>query len=315
MKLCVIGADGLIGSRIISEAAAREIPFVGTSRRPEHEGILLLDLADTPSLPDELAGCTVVLCAAISSLAACQGDPERARRVNVTGPEALARWCAVTGSHLVFFSTSAVFDGSVMLPDELAGVSPRSVYGNLKAEAERRVVATGCSLSIVRPTKVVHKGMGLFQSWRTDLAAGRCIRPASDMPCAPVRIGDVVDVALALSRHRLPGVWHISSPDECCYSEMASEMAGCWGADKQLVRAATLGELGVGLENVPRHACLGSRRLADRLGIFFPKWRDVARGIAGDMVASQGDLPSETRESIEREETEETEGGRRKCEG
>ena len=279
-KICVIGADSFIGSQILAGAKARAVPFVATSRRPGCEDALPFDLVNPTSLPEDLAGCSVILCAAVSSLAACQGDPELARRVNVAGPELLARWCARTGSHLVFFSTSSVFDGSMRMPDECSEVSPCSVYGRLKAESERRVVAAGCSASIIRPTKVVHGGLNLFLSWRRDLSAGLHIRPASDLPCAPARIADIVDAALALAEFRLPGVWHVSSPDECFYSEMALEMAECWGADTRLVCASTLEELGVTVENVPLHACLGSNRLADDLGIFPPKWENVVREAA-----------------------------------
>jgi nucleoside-diphosphate-sugar epimerase len=114
-----------LGARLEDDAeTAAELAAIGSGREP---------------------ACLVQL-AARASVAACERDPEGARRVNVDAVaarvERFLRWCEQTGraAAVVFVGTGHVYAPK---PGALCGeddrVAPRSVYATTKAEAEERL--------------------------------------------------------------------------------------------------------------------------------------------------------------------------------
>ena len=93
----------------------------------------------------------VVNAAAIASLEACERAPERARAVNALAPGQMARACARAGTPFIQISTDYVFGAPTQRPwRESDPVSPVNLYGQLKAEAERQVLAAGGNVCIAR---------------------------------------------------------------------------------------------------------------------------------------------------------------------
>jgi len=93
----------------------------------------------------------VVNAAAIASLEACERAPERARAVNALAPGQMARACARAGTPFIQISTDYVFGAPTDRPwRETDPVSPVNLYGQLKAEAERQVLAAGGNVCIAR---------------------------------------------------------------------------------------------------------------------------------------------------------------------
>jgi len=90
----------------------------------------------------------VINCAAYTQVDKCETEKEPAWRINVKGPENLARSVQKLGSRLIHISTDYVFNGKKKLPDpyvEEDATEPLSYYGMTKLESEEAVrKATDC---------------------------------------------------------------------------------------------------------------------------------------------------------------------------
>jgi dTDP-4-dehydrorhamnose reductase len=265
-RVLVIGADSAIGSAVAARLEAEGTAVARTSRRG-HSADIPLDLAALPaawSPPREISA--AVLCAAVTSTEACRDRPDEARRVNVEGTLELARRLADAGARIVFLSTNLVFDGSSPFTPATAARCPRTAYGSMKAEAEERLLALG-GTTVVRLTKVVGRTLPVIDRWRDSLGRGEPIRPLTDLVVAPVSLDVAVAVIAAAAREPLGPILQVSARADMSYADVATRLARRWGAAPDLVRPATVAELGLSLEHLPRHTTLDASAVRDTLGI------------------------------------------------
>jgi len=115
-----------------------------------------LDIADSASVNQVADGTrpeVIINCAAFTQVDACETQTETAWRVNVTGPENLARWASANGARLVHISTDYVFDGKKTPPEtylETDQTAPLSGYGRTKLAGEQAVAAATDDFVILR---------------------------------------------------------------------------------------------------------------------------------------------------------------------
>lgn len=276
----VVG-DGLFGAAIAEAVGRNGRKVVRGSRRP-NAGTVPLDLAvDAGAWPIPAGVATTHLCAAITSIAECRDRPDAARAVNVEGTAVLAGRLVAAGSRVVFPSTNMVFDGSEPFARHDAVVTPHTVYGRLKREAERRLLDLGDGVCVVRLTKVLGRRVPLFEEWRAALAAGRPIHPFSDMVLAPVSLGHAVRSLIAIGDAAGRGIFHVSANADISYADVARRLAGIMGVDPGLVRPQTVVDAGLSIEHVPRHTTLAVDSAAASLGIVAPDpWQAIDESLA-----------------------------------
>jgi dTDP-4-dehydrorhamnose reductase len=268
----VVGADGLIGRALIGALAACGAEVIGTSRRrPPPPGRTYLDLADDPegwTLPGPTE--TAYLCAAVTSQDLCVRDPAASLRVNVCRTVALARQLVASGGFVLFLSTNLVYDGSVPHRRSDDPVCPTTEYGRQKAEAERRLLAIGDGVAVVRLTKVLAAETPVLAKWRIALRSGESIHPFSDMVMAPVSPAFVVDALVRIARSRSPGIFQISSARDVTYAQAAERLAALLGASPDLVRPVEAVHAGISPEAIPAHTTLDTTPLRDDFGLAAP---------------------------------------------
>jgi NAD(P)-dependent dehydrogenase (short-subunit alcohol dehydrogenase family) len=109
----VVGVDGQVGGPLADHLQSQGVNVLGTTRRKDRveNGRVYLDLAEPeenwPALPDVE---TAILCASVTRLETCENDPTGTAKVNVDGVVALARKLAARGTHILYLSTTGVFD-------------------------------------------------------------------------------------------------------------------------------------------------------------------------------------------------------------
>ncbi|WP_175104767.1 dTDP-4-dehydrorhamnose reductase family protein [Pararobbsia alpina] len=154
-RVAVLGASGLLGRAIAAElAASAGFEVVSTAMSRAGEGLHRLDLTDTPALErffDTHRPRTVVLAAAERRPDICEHEPARARALNVTAVEAVARAARRHECRVLAISTDYVFDGrdAPYLPD--AAPHPLNAYGQSKLDGEEAlwsVTRDGCVLRL-----------------------------------------------------------------------------------------------------------------------------------------------------------------------
>jgi dTDP-4-dehydrorhamnose reductase len=157
--ILVAGGDGLIGSALTNYFEKAGYIVIATSRKPNRNYQSKLDfekvdafLQNSPPKAD-----IVIIAAGITRFEECKANPGKARYINVHAPVKLANYYSEKGAYVLFFSTSAVFNGLYPLRDTSEKPDGTSIYGKLKAEAENELLNLNRQIAILRLSKVVSK--------------------------------------------------------------------------------------------------------------------------------------------------------------
>lgn len=242
-RLLVIGSTGFLGAVAMLEAG-REYEVIGGSRRAgSRPNELQIDIRDEPNVnaafrtvrPD-----TVLLLSAISDIDRCEQFPEEAEAVNVRGVEHVVNACARSGAKLLFTSTGAVFDGRQHGYSEESPVSPVSVYGRTKVDAEKIVLSLGASAIIVRLALVLGFGItngtnSLMDQLKQRWAAGETVAFPVFEQRNPIDAVTASRFMLELvSQPHTSGIFHIGCKDSITRHHMALKLAGRMGYSDQV---------------------------------------------------------------------------------
>jgi dTDP-4-dehydrorhamnose reductase len=282
MKVLLTGASGQLGSYLLRELKRGGLPFVAWSgsRSGEHHGVPLLscDLC----FPDRVAVAfrqvqpTVVLHAgAIASIADCQRDPDRARRVNTEGSAVLAELADRARARMLLVSTDLVFDGERGSYREEDPPAPLSIYARTKVAAEQAVlgfprnVVVRCSL-LLGPS--LNGRPGFFDQQVADIRERKPLPLFADEWRTPLGMTTAARALLALAWSDFAGLLHVGGPERMSRLEMGQRLAGLLGSDASMIVATERASMS-GAEWRPRDVSLDSTRW---LGLFpdvpWPRW-------------------------------------------
>lgn len=229
-KLVITGGTGTLG---------RALSRICTHRSLAHELLTRadMDIADETSVEAALAHhqpWAVVNAAGYVRVSDAARESERCFRENAAGAEVLARACAKLGIPYVTFSSDLVFDGSLgRAYVESDCVSPLCVYGNSKAEAERRVMQVFHDALVVRTC-------AFFGPWDRynfvhavlrELAAGRRVEASDELHVSPTYVPDLAHAAIDLLIDRVNGIWHLANQGVISWFELAERAARQAGMD------------------------------------------------------------------------------------
>jgi dTDP-4-dehydrorhamnose reductase len=276
----VVGGDSLVGSAIRLHCRDAGIPVEISSRRAGTTGVFL-DLwdPDFASLERTRYGFALI-CAAVTDMRACQDEPALTRQINVTNTIDLMRRLADRGTHLLFLSSSQVFDGETANPAEDAATCPKNEYGAQKLAVEQAIARHDLPAAILRPTKILASHpVGVFKAWFEALGKGKAIQAATNMALSPVMATDVAQAAVRLAAGRHRGIWHLGASDEMTYFAAARLMAERQHMPPALVNGEALTDAQVPAIYRHRHTTLSSRKIAQTLDMPLRRARDVLDGL------------------------------------
>ncbi|WP_436926641.1 SDR family oxidoreductase [Halosimplex amylolyticum] len=268
MRTLVLGANGQLGSNVVTAALDRGWEAHGTVRSsPERAPVECsrLDIRDADraaALLDERAPDLVVNCAAMTDVDGCEADPERAHAVNGEAPGDLASACADRGIRFVHVSTDYVFDGRDQTPyDESGEANPLQVYGESKLAGERAVRNLDAD-SLVARLSFVYGTHGFtgeptgFPAWvRGKLAAGESVPLFTDQHVTPSRAGQAAATLLDLADAGESGTVHVASRSCLTPHEFGRLLADRLDADPTLVEEGSMGDVDREATRPP-HTCL-----------------------------------------------------------
>jgi len=174
----------------------------------------------------------------------CEGDVDRAFRVNALAVRHLADGARRVGAHLVHLSTDYVFDGTASRPyAEWDVPNPQSVYGRSKRGGELELEA---SSTLVRTSGVFSRHGRNIVKTIVGLATGGDgeLRFVDDQRTCVTSAADLADVVVRLAIARAPGTFHITNQGATTWFELARHVLGVAGADVGRVRPIATTELG-----------------------------------------------------------------------
>ncbi len=231
LRLLVVGASGFVGRHLLAEAHRRSFSALGTQAKSQLPDLLRYDLRDTriaEVLPSSLltgdGPAWACVCAGFANVDACGRDPQTSRLVNVTNARRLIDDLAELGFRIVYFSTSAVFDGRSPLYDETMPPAPLHAYGRQKAEMEQFVASHHPSSLIVRLSKAVGADPAerhLFNEWEARVRQGQPIECIAGEAFSPTGVEDIAAAILRLIELGASGLYHVAGRESFERSELA----------------------------------------------------------------------------------------------
>jgi dTDP-4-dehydrorhamnose reductase len=275
--ILITGRTGTLGQALARACVRRGLAFVLTDRAA-------LPLEQRPAIRAALEQhrpWAVINAAGWVRIDAAEAEPDLCMLANGIGPENLARACNDLDLPFVTFSSDQVFDGakgsSYLEHDAL---NPLNVYGSSKAEAEKRVLAVGGQVLVVRtaaffsPDDRYNFAAGVIDA----LKHGRGVSAASDEFVSPTYVPDLVDAVLDLLIDQETGLWHLANSGRVSWAEFAgwiADRAGMGGARIDKVPGAALGVRATR----PCDVALSSARanLLPPLGTAIDRFVDAAR--------------------------------------
>lgn len=239
-KILIVGADSVLGAALEKQLAEQGYPIVSTTRQLHKVAAnrIYLDLYEPATFsnlgrrPFDIA----VLCAAITSVQACEERPNYTTKINVKGTIALANLLSKAGTHLIFLSTNMVFDGSEPHygSDDLK--KPATEYGKQKAMVEDWLLSICSSVAIIRFGKVLPPQFQLFAQWHKDLISGNKITPYLDKTMAPISLEMAIKILSWLIAVRQSGIFQATASSDITYTDAALYLASLWNVNPGLIQ-------------------------------------------------------------------------------
>lgn len=276
MTIAVIGANGQLGSDVVSAARARGVETLAFTHAE-------CDVRDATAVARVLAplrdGDIVINTAAFHKTDEAEARAADAVAVNASGAFDVARTAGLRGARSVYVSTDYVFDGAKRAPYvESDAPNPINVYGATKAAGEALVGWFGGSI-VIRVSALFGvagssgKGGNFVETMLAKARAGDVPRVVDDIVTSPTSTADAAGLLLELlSRNAPPGVYHLANVGSCSWREFADEI---FTLCDLAVRAQPISARDLdAAARRPLFSALASERLSD-LGLRSRPWRDA----------------------------------------
>jgi dTDP-4-dehydrorhamnose reductase len=239
VRVLITGAGGQVGRELVDAFAAdAHHQVVGV----DHATVDVADRdavlgAVTTTRPD-----AVVHAAAWTAVDACEGDPDRAFRVNALGARHVAEGARLVGARMVYVSTDYVFDGTKAEPYlEWDDPAPRSVYGASKLAGERELDP---GATVVRTSWVCGFHGGNMVKTILRLAGEHDVLSfVDDQRGHPTFADDLAAMIKRLVVERRPGTFHVTNQGAVSWYEFAREVLRAAGMDPDRVRPVATADL------------------------------------------------------------------------
>jgi dTDP-4-dehydrorhamnose reductase len=284
MKFLVIGASGQVGKALRESLAISTVGsvIVGTGFRRAKGDLLPLDLADAAAvgrLVREVRPDGIFVPGGVTAVDWCETHEAEARRICVDGTVAVREAARAIGAHVVFFSTDYVFSGKSGPYGEDDPPDPISVYGRIKAEAER---AAGDKSTILRTSMVYSAdpdSRNFHNYVRDTLRAGGTVRAFTDQSGSPTHAWPLALGAKEFMVKRIPGLWHVAGPEVLTRVEFARRVARAYGLDASRIEPVTSEQMALPARR-PSKGGLRVAKALDRLGVGLPPIDEILSSMA-----------------------------------
>lgn len=263
MRVLVCGANGMLGHRVVEEAAARGHEARGTDL-PELD---LTDAEATKRFVDGLAPDVAINCAAFTDVDKAEAEEELALRIN----RDTAANLAAAAPYVVHVSTDYVFPGDREEPYvESDATGPKTAYGRTKLAGEQAVLGASAAHAVVRTAWLYGRGGKNFVDTMLTLGAERDeLSVVFDQVGSPTWTGHLAPALVELAERRGAGVFHGTNAGSCSWHALAVEALSKAGLDVR-VRAVTTEEFPRPAPR-PAYSVLGTERDD---GLRLPPWQD-----------------------------------------
>jgi len=280
MKLLIIGASGVLGSRLFNDAISKKWGTLGTYCSHECGGLFYLDVRDMNSMEKAFNFFRpeiVVMAGGITDVDLCALKPKLADDVNIKGTSNLVKKIKEYDSKLVYVSTDYIFDGENGPYKEEDKPDPINKYGETKLEAENIVRARLKEYLIVRtcqlygvaerssaPTRHCEKAEGRRSNLYIypgvaerssepnknfavkiihNMQNNKKVYAADDLYSTPTYAGFLSEIVIKLIEKKANGIYHGAGAEFINRYDYVNKIADIFGLNKALIQRVKLKDL------------------------------------------------------------------------
>lgn len=242
MRILITGGGGQVGRELSELCQANSDDVVACDHAR-------LDVSDRDAVLQAVLGSrpdAIVHAAAWTAVDACEGDPDRAFRVNAIGTRNVAEAARRARAHLVHISTDYVFDGSLDRPYvEWDQPNPQSVYGQSKLAGEREVAGVvDPGSTVVRISWVCGRyGNNMVRTALRLAAQQPTLAFVDDQVGHPTVVRDLVPVLRRFAADRRPGLFHVTNQGAVSWFEFVRSVFKAAGLDPDRVKPIKTADL------------------------------------------------------------------------
>jgi len=249
MKLLIIGASGVLGSRLYNDTVKKKWDVFGTYCSHECASLSYLDVRDNNSLEkvfNIFKPEAVVMAGGITDVDLCTLNPKLAQDVNVKGTLNLANKTKEYGSRLIYVSTDYVFDGENGPYQETDNPNPINNYGVTKLEAENIIKSKLKDCLIVRTAQLCgidHTKKNFVLKIIYNMKNNKKVYAADDLYSTPTYSGLLSDIIIALIEKDARGIYNGVGAEFIDRYDYVNKIADIFELDKGLIEKVKLKDL------------------------------------------------------------------------
>lgn len=269
------GRTGMLGQalvKVLSESGYNVVPH-------GREDVDVLDFNALQDYMAEVDPDVVFNAVAYTEVDRAEDEKDKAQRLNVDLPAALARICGKIPFQLVHYSTDFVFDGRSTKPYTLSDeANPLSVYGKTKLAGENALLRAGLpGLLILRTSWLFGPGRKNFVKTILTLAKNReQLGVVHDQVGCPTYTMDLAKYSLALAEaNGAHGLFHVVNSGESSWCELAAEAVNLAGL-RCTVTAISTGEYPAKAVR-PQYSVMSTDKFTHWTGITPRPWAQALR--------------------------------------
>ncbi len=241
-KIWVTGASGRVGTMIRRVLDMRDVELYETDKEDlditDADAVTQFALRNRPN--------TIINCAGLTNMEACEQKIEEAYKVNALGARNLSTAARKIDARIIQLSTDDVFCSKEMVVfNEFDTPNPVTVYGKSKLAGEGFVKELAPKHLIIRSSWVYGKdGQNFVNDVINKLKAGDKVFASVDEYARPTSAKELSRVIMRLAKKEQEGIYHAVCQGDCCSRyELAKEIARLMGKDETLVVPVKAGDL------------------------------------------------------------------------
>lgn len=248
MKILVTGGYGQLG-RSISKIIKSKTEIFWTARNvPTGKNGLCLNILDKINLGaliNLLKPDIIINLAALTNVDICEKKPVLAREINTKGVENI---CDIFNGKIIQISTDYVFDGKKGPYSESDKVSPLSIYGSTKLEAEKLVMSHNPENLVLRGNVLYDHNThskASFLDWVVDSLFDKIpINVVNDQINNPTWSQSMAKIIMLSIDKGISGIYHWGDAEFISRYDFALKIGRKFKLDTNLIKPISTKELG-----------------------------------------------------------------------
>ena len=246
MKICIVGASGLLGEGFQHISKDIKNEFIFCYAKNEIPNAEYLDITKDDMIknffqihkPDVLINCS-----AITDLEFCEKNKSHAYDVNTLGAKRLAQACNIHGSHLIHVSTEYVFDGTSGPYQENDIPKPISYYGQTKYESEELVLKENENFCVARASLLYgwcQNKQNLATMIISELRSNKQVKLIDDQQVSPSYADNVAEMILELAQMKTSGIFNVANSSTVTRYDFGILLSEVFGLNKSLIKSISI---------------------------------------------------------------------------